>query len=77
LGKNKKLPQDERGTEVSLLKGKPDKEKTLGKNKKLPQVKRGTKVSLLKAYELLFKDYCTNTDNFDNSDIAGGVPLGT
>jgi hypothetical protein len=48
LGKNKKSPQDERGAEVSLLKGKPGQGVNLGQKQEITQDERGAEVSLLK-----------------------------
>jgi hypothetical protein len=43
LGKNKKSPQDERGTKVSLLKGKPGQGENLGQKQEITPRRTGNK----------------------------------
>jgi hypothetical protein len=43
LDKNKKLPQDERGTKVSLLKGKPGQGENLGQKQEITPRRTGNK----------------------------------
>jgi hypothetical protein len=43
LSKNKKLPQDERGTDVSLLKGKPGQGENLGQKQEITSKQTGNR----------------------------------